>query len=257
MEPMSSEGFLSNYCFLETRDRPTCGSLRFNMSRSRCLSHELASSAQTIGTLVEMPLGAPISVLVSSAFVLSCLATGWSPIQGICSSRLTLMGNRPRGPTRKEHDVMGDTTICCRQLSLCTVAGSWRFATPQQSRPVVCLVLQQWESHVANLTHASSPPCPHAMLCSRILPLVAFFLNSCLLFLLECGARACSPALPWLHLLLTDRAADCSRHGLLYRIVQEFRKHANALLFLQTLCLMLKKLNYLKVKVFVIFCRGN
>jgi hypothetical protein len=62
--------------------------------RPRRLRHEISSLAQTLGSLVRIPLKAWVSVCDYSVFVLSCvfssLATGWSTIQGVLSTALRL-----------------------------------------------------------------------------------------------------------------------------------------------------------------------
>jgi hypothetical protein len=53
----------------------------------RRLRHELSSLARTLGSWVQIPLEAWVSVCVYSLFVLSCIVsvhvTCWSPVQGL------------------------------------------------------------------------------------------------------------------------------------------------------------------------------
>jgi hypothetical protein len=77
---LKMEGYSWN-CLLTTSG-PRCRS-----QRSRSLRYELSSLARTLGSWVQIPLKAWISVCVYSVFVFSCvdngLATGSSPVQGV------------------------------------------------------------------------------------------------------------------------------------------------------------------------------
>jgi hypothetical protein len=58
----------------------------------RGLRHELSSPARTLGSCVRIPVGTRMSVCVYAVFVLSCvgsdLTTGWSPVQGVLSTKI-------------------------------------------------------------------------------------------------------------------------------------------------------------------------
>jgi hypothetical protein len=68
------------------------------------LRQELPSLPRTVGSWVRIPLKAWISVCIYSVFVLgSCLATGWSPVQGVLP---TLLGLRNWNETKRFTDAL-------------------------------------------------------------------------------------------------------------------------------------------------------
>jgi hypothetical protein len=114
----------------------------------RGLRHETHSPSQTLGSWVRIQLETWMSARVSSVSVLSyvlaaALWRSWSPAQGVLptvykihTSRLILVGNRPKGLTRKADLLTYRAEAFLRNCQLCCYSRtSQHFKTPESSLP--------------------------------------------------------------------------------------------------------------------------